>query len=77
MINQFCFASESCIPITTIEECLNQCYGNSDNTTNNNDDGNNDGGSGSGGGQHGSCGKSVMSYSALPNNGYAKQLQVR
>lgn len=60
-INKFCFASESCIPIRSLSDTLDFLY--SGNVEGNS---NIDGGSIS----------SWLNYSDIPNNGYAKQLQV-
>jgi len=65
-IQKFCFVSESCLPIATVEQCLNRCY-----CCNVDDDDDDDDNSLQ------CSSRSIMSYSSVPNNGYAKQLQVR
>ncbi len=60
-INKFCFASESCIPIRSLPDTLDLLY-----SSNYKSNGNAESG----------CNSSWLNYSDIPNNGYAKQLQV-
>ena len=60
-INKFCFASESCIPIRSLSDTLDILYSANVDGNSNIDDGSN---------------SSWLNYSDIPNNGYAKQLQV-
>lgn len=61
-INKFCFASESCIPIRSVQATLQTLYAPASEVGTLSDLDYN---------------SSWLSYSHTPNNGYAKQLQVR